>query len=223
MTRLLGARALLVAALSTLGLGCIGAPIPPPAVPLDPAEQSAVLACQSAISEQVASLSTTAARQFTACGLRALDLRLAVERGLGSTNEFLEKRARLDEKCNQAYARIGRVSTRMINVVLARCQSVESLILGTDLSRGDALARKSDIEFEFGLAGSLPPAANLVDLAGFLCSSAIGTAKLSTMLAFPRTGDLIQRFYGFTDEDDFDAYWRTSVDARCTGGLPGSS
>jgi len=207
--------------LLTLGLivatvGCATLPAPPAAqVPLDAAEDRALLACQGTMTRASTKLVGTALRKLDRCAGRAIALRLEEDRRLNSQTiaEFVARRALVLERCNADFARIGAASTRMVDAVVAACAPVEDLLLLDD-SRGDPLSFRtlSDVLGALGYANL--QFAGVPELAGLLCGADLAAAREALALHLPRVSDVARSYLGF-DMDELGEHLHGFADPRC--------
>ena len=188
--------------------GCfIGSgPLSAPAVPLEPAEQRQVVACQQKIANEVRQLQLVTYKQLSRCLQLGVDLALEEERELTSATipEYFERRQRTREKCSTMFETVGRASTKMIDAVLAKCGSVEAPVL-VDTSRGDPLGMKAVLEGP----------TTMEDVAGQYCGVATSSAELLVSAVYPRLADLSWRYYHTTDDEEMQSVWRVALDPRC--------
>ena len=204
----------LVLTLSAAVSGCFfgTVPIPAPAVPLDKAEQRKVVACQDMIAKQAQLLQTTTVKQLHRCAALGLDLALDEERELDTSTllDFEERRADAREKCDAAFAKVGKASTKMIDAVVAKCTSLEGLILH-DPTRGDPLGLKH-LDTLSTTGASLD---TMADLASQACGMAVAAGELVASYSYLRIGDLSWRYFGIESEEDLRIHWQASLDPRC--------
>lgn len=202
----------LTLAVATSGCFFGTVPIPVPAVPLDKAEQRRVVACQDMIAKQAQLLQTTTVKQLHRCAALGLDLALDEERELDTSTllDFEERRAEAREKCDASFAKVGKASTKMIDAVVAKCTSVEELILH-DPTRGDPLGLKH-LDTLSTTGSSLE---TMADLAAQACGMAVAAGELVASYSYLRIGDLSWRYLGIEKEEDLRIHWQASLDPRC--------
>jgi hypothetical protein len=204
------------------GLALLGAaacetppPLPPPAVPLQQDEREAALACQKTITQQTSRVTKKAYEQLERCSQDMLAFQLELELRLNSSTigEFSRRREEVIERCEAAFARIGRATTRMIDAIVTRCEALEDVLL-TDPLRGDPLGWKTN-----WLLGSFAQAEIVEQLAGGLCSITMASVKLNASVAIARSADLIAKVHGPQAVEDFSDYMGSFFDPRCRGEL----
>ncbi|HEY8515967.1 MAG TPA: hypothetical protein VIS07_10685 [Candidatus Binatia bacterium] len=205
--------ALLLSMLSTSG--CLFFEAPQPAVPLTADEQKRVVACHKVIAKQSVKLASTMMQQLDRCANEALALSLESERELDGSNvaDYVRRRQQVAARCEAGYARIGRVTTRMIDTIAARCASVESLVVA-DVSRGDPLGWKTLDAFIEQLSGD-DLIGSIEDVAGLACSGTVESLERRMPQILPRASDLLHTYHGIHDYDEAQEYLRSFLDPRC--------
>lgn len=194
--------------------GCLLPETPAPVIPLTKSEQSAVLACQKAMSQQTSRLWSKAYKEYESCSRAALSLQLERERELdgGNAGQYDQRRAKVVAKCDAGFARVGKATTRMIDQIRDRCEPVEVLVFDA-LGRGDPLGWQTMNAALAQLGGDTFESVEVLSSA--LCGAVVADVEETLTGVVARASDLIHKYYKPANSQEFYDHLRSSIDPRC--------